>query len=249
MLHNLLSIRLFSKDYEAPGPGRGRCPGGTWVDPRGVNTTTPDKITGQVMRLCERILPGAKPAYVPVHTHPECKPNECFLNVRAAVGISGGRIAYGWVIWIWPGVLVEAEHHAVWELPDGTLVDITPKAHDERRILFLRDDGAAFDFEGFRRRDNVRLALSSNPAIQEYIDASAAVTAFFETHSAGREIRFEREKLWPLAERALRAQRAIYDFCLKPTDFCTCGSGRQVRKCCGIERARRPIPRPDDSRY
>jgi hypothetical protein len=103
-------------------------------------------MTGQVMRLCERILRGVKPVYVPVHTHPGCKPNECFLNVQAAVGIGGGRIAYGWVIWIWPGVLVEAEHHAAWELPDGTPVDITAKAHGERSILFLRDDSATFDF-------------------------------------------------------------------------------------------------------
>jgi hypothetical protein len=214
-----------------------------------MNTTTPEKITGQVMRLCGRVLPGAKPAYVPVHTQPECEPNECFLNVRAAVGIGGGRIAYGWAIWIWPGVLVEAEHHAVWELPDGSLVDITPKVEEEQRVLFLRDDGAVFDFEGFHRRDNVRLALSSNPVIQEFIDASAALTAFFEAHSAGREISFEPEELRPLEERARRAQHAVYDLCLKPTDLCTCGSRRQVRKCCGIERARRPISRPKKSRY
>lgn len=214
-----------------------------------MNTTTPEKITGQVTRLCERILPGAKPVYVPVHTHPECKPNECFLNVRAAVEDADGRIAYGWVIWIWPGVLAEAEHHAVWELPDGTLVDITPKAHGEQIILFLRDDGATFDYEGFHRRDNIRLALSSNPAIQDFIDAAAEVTAYLETHSFGRQIRFDREELRPLAERALRAQHTIYNLFLKPTDLCTCGSGRQVRKCCGIERARRPVPRPDDSGY
>ncbi|MCO6419312.1 hypothetical protein JYK14_24580 [Siccirubricoccus sp. KC 17139] len=212
-----------------------------------MNTTTPDKITGQVMRLCERIMPGARPVFVPVHTHPDCRPNECFLNVRAAVGFGGGRIVYGWGIWIWPGVMVEAEHHAVWELPDGTLVDITPKIHGERRILFLRDDGATFDYERFRRRDNVRLALSSNPVVQEFIDAAAAMNAFLEAHSVGREIKFDREEFRPLAERALRAQHAVYDLCLEPTDFCTCGSGRQVRKCCGIERAKRPIPRLEAS--
>jgi hypothetical protein len=209
-----------------------------------MNTTTPEKITGQVMRLCERILPGAKPVYVQVHTH-----SECFLNVCAAVDHANGRIAYGWAIWLWPGVLAEAEHHAVWELPDGTLVDITPKAHGEQIILFLRDDCATFDYDGFQRRDNIRFALSSNPAIQEFIDASAAVTALFETHSAGRAIRFDREELRPLAERALIAQHKIYALFLKPADLCTCNSGRQVRKCCGIERARYPVQRPDDSEY
>ena len=197
------------------------------------------------MLLCERILPGSKPVFVPVETHPHCKLSECFLNVRAAVDMAGGRIVYGWTIWMWPGVLIEAEHHAVWELPDGALFDITPKDRGQQLILFLRDESAAFDYEGFRRRDNVRLALSSSPAVREFVDASAAVVAFFEAHSVGREIRFEKAELRPLAQRALSAQHAVYDLFLKPTDLCTCGSWRPVRKCCGIERAKRPVPRPD----
>jgi hypothetical protein len=214
---------------------------GKSLDQRSVNTITPEKITGQVMRLCEIILPSAKPAYVPVHTHRDCALNECFLNVRAAVSHAGGTIAFGWVIWIWPRVLIEAEHHAVWELPDGRLVDITPKAHGEQRILFLRDDRATFDFEGLRRRDNVRLPLSSNPAVRTYIDASAALVALIEAHSVGREIAFDRQEIQPIADRVLRAQHTIYDLFLKASDLCTCGSQRQVRKCCGIERARRPM--------
>ena len=214
-----------------------------------MNTTTPTKITGQIMGLCHFIVPGAKPVHVPVHPRSDCAPNECFFNVRAAVAAAGGRIAYGWVIWIWPSVLVEAEHHAVWELPDGALVDVTPKIHSERRVLFLRDDDATFDFAGFRRRDNFRLALSSNRAVLEFIDASAALFAFLKAHSVGREVAFDSEECRPLADRELRARHAIYDLFLKPTDPCTCGSARQVRRCCGIDRAKRPIPTPKDSPY
>lgn len=51
----------------------------------------------------------------------------------------------GWAIWEWKKVLIEAEFHAVWQRPDGTLIDITPKATaigeilDIKKILFLPD--------------------------------------------------------------------------------------------------------------
>ena len=208
-----------------------------------MNTTTPEKITGQVTSFCERILRGAKPVHVPVRSRFASQPNECFYNVRDAVDSEGGNAVYGWTIWIWPGVLIEAEHHAVWEQANGALIDVTPKDDGEKRVLFLRDDRNLFDFEKVRRRDNIRHALSSGSVVRNFIDANAALDAYYTANSVGRQITLHAEEARPLAIRALNAQYALYDAFLKPSDLCTCGSGRQVRRCCQIDRARRPLPR------
>lgn len=51
----------------------------------------------------------------------------------------------GWAIWQWANILVEAEAHAVWESPEGALIDITPHENGESRIPFLRDDGMVYN--------------------------------------------------------------------------------------------------------
>jgi hypothetical protein len=49
----------------------------------------------------------------------------------------GGKAQHGWMILEWPGVLLEAQFHAVWRRSDGTLVDVS--LNDDERILFLPD--------------------------------------------------------------------------------------------------------------
>ncbi len=100
--------------------------------------TTPKQITQQIHTLCRQVDSGSKPVYVPCRPVPHAQRNRCFSNVEAQVKAHEGAIRYGWTIWEWPGVGVEAEFHAVWVTPDGSLLDISP--HDgEDSILFLPD--------------------------------------------------------------------------------------------------------------
>ena len=39
---------------------------------------------------------------------PDAKPGECFHNVRRCIEKSDGAEVFGWEIWSWPGVYVEA---------------------------------------------------------------------------------------------------------------------------------------------
>src|SRR5690606_38447056 len=65
-----------------------------------------------------------------------------YENVAAVVQRQGGRALLGWTIWEWPGILLEAISHAVWEREDGELSDPTPKADGEATTLFLPDRNA-----------------------------------------------------------------------------------------------------------
>lgn len=64
----------------------------------------------------------------------------------------------GWLIWIMPGVMmIEAEFHSVWVSPTGEMIDITPKAQGENKILFLPDK--KLKYKGFQI-NNMRLNIS-----------------------------------------------------------------------------------------
>jgi hypothetical protein len=101
-------------------------------------TRTPAAITAAIRHLCQEISPDYEPRFVEISPEPGSKPNECFSNVETKIKDDGGELVYGWAIWEWPRVFVEAEHHAVWR-NGGGLVDVTPHVPLSERILFLPD--------------------------------------------------------------------------------------------------------------
>jgi hypothetical protein len=170
-------------------------------------TRTPAEISEKVLELCVKIVPDPHPVFLPVTAEAGCNPADCFENVRKKVAKAGGRIQFGWAIWEWPQVIVEAEHHAVFDPGTGEpWQDITPCNLGHTRRLFLPDDCATYDFtnEGYRR-GNVQLALSDDPDIATLIKAVRRRTQFYNGLPGVGEIAIgtaesrEREKL----ERAL----------------------------------------------
>ncbi|GCD53371.1 hypothetical protein [Acetobacter pasteurianus] len=100
-------------------------------------------------------LDGQEAIYIPVESHPTAKVSECFWNVDKLVKDHGGTPVYGWCIWDWPGYYARAEHHCIWRMPDGRLVDPTPKEEGDQRILFVPDEKATPEVEGQRVRVSV----------------------------------------------------------------------------------------------
>ena len=139
-------------------------------------TRTPSAVTGPIRKLCGQISPGVEPVFIPISPDADSKPLDCFACVKRKAETEGGRIQFGWAIWEWPGVFIEAEHHAVYAPPAGSAwLDITPPTDPQiRRRLFLPDDAAVYDFghEGVLR-DNIRLAHSDDPLIQQFFNAAA----------------------------------------------------------------------------
>ncbi|WP_163158052.1 hypothetical protein [Bradyrhizobium uaiense] len=134
-------------------------------------TTTPNSISAAVASLCDELSPDHRPVRVPVRSGSGTVIGECFHNVQAKVAKDGGSITYGWLIWEWPRVFVEAEHHAVWN--DGNaLIDVTPHIHGEFDVLFLPDPQRVYDYEGRTRLINVKRSLGVFKNVEGWIIAS-----------------------------------------------------------------------------
>jgi len=126
----------------------------------------PDKVTSAVKRLTNRIAPGQQPQYVKVLIESDAEINECFVNLERKIKRDGGKIQLGWAIWYLPGILMEAEFHAVWISPEGKLIDISPRPIQFKDIMFLPDTNIVY--RG-KQIDNIRIPLNKDPKVKEYI--------------------------------------------------------------------------------
>lgn len=127
-----------------------------------------------VKRLERLVGATHEPIFVDVRPEPWALVSECFPNVERKVRESGGRMIIGWQVWK-SANLIEAEFHAVWEDPDGELLDITPKEPPFERILFIEDEGRT---DTGRQVDNIRLNISGNKLVDDLIEISKALYVF-----------------------------------------------------------------------
>jgi len=173
-----------------------------------ILTRTPIVITEQVEELCSELDDSQKPRYIPVRPNPDSEVNECFFNVRAKVEKDGGGIQFGWTIWEWTNIMIEAVFHAVWISRKDEQIDITPKPKNVRWVLFLPDNTHAYDYNrGYYRIDNVRRPLSNSPLVAEFIATFEQIFEFEEKRFPGRYIDPE-DPAFELLEE-LREKRAL----------------------------------------
>lgn len=195
---------------------------------------TPERVTPAIASLCRDVSPGHEPIYVDVAPDPEARPSECFPNVRARVARDGGEILYGWVIWEWRRVFIEAEHHAVW-LSEGRMLDITPHVPPSTRVLFLPDPDRAYDFVTERRLQNRRQSLDELPMASAWVEAANDLWNYVEASSQGRTINMSEARFTALRDRMAHLQAAIFvalAASTKRNDPCFCGGGRKFKVCC-----------------
>jgi hypothetical protein len=98
--------------------------------------------------------------------------NDCFPAIDRKVRKCGGKVLYGWQLWEWSDVLLEAEFHAVWLSPENELMDVTPKPFKVEKILFLPDP--IMRYEG-KQVNNIRVPLSNNPLTRDIIGICDAI--------------------------------------------------------------------------
>lgn len=202
-----------------------------------MTTYAPREKTAKVLELCNEINPGIQPVWVPVRTMRRAIPNECFENVQSKIKRDAGTIQYGWAIWEWENVLVEAEFHAVWRSPDGRLICVSPNDKNENNILFLPDDTRTFD--GINRVDNVRKSLRQEGLVDEFIRVCQERMQEKERLTKGQfgQVSMsEAPELRALSLRHLQLMEEIKRLppLPKPNADCPCGSGRRYRECCGL---------------
>ena len=130
--------------------------------------------------LCEELAPGGAPVLVPVNPAPRATVNDCFPTVARVVDDHGGGAEYGWVLWeTLPGVMIEAEFHAIWKSDSGNRVDVTPKTFPMDQIAFLPDPTASYDG---RQVDNVRRPLVNDVLVKRFIETAES---YYEATNRG----------------------------------------------------------------
>lgn len=194
---------------------------------------TPGVITPELLRLTDRVVPGAVPLFVPVRLTSDGLINECFENARRQVARLKGSVQHGWALWEWSGKMIEAEFHAVWRQPGGSLIDVSPRSDGETQILFIPDPSRVF--EG-KQINNVRVALGDDPRIHEYI--ALADRHFDILNRGGRAsalgaVAVPRHEIEPVRRRMWELQTALEYGAAKRNDPCPCGSGRKFKECHG----------------
>lgn len=200
---------------------------------------TPETVSRAVLALCERIGSNSKPIYLAIEPEADCEPLDCFANVQRKVQREGGSLQAGWAIWIWPNVYIEAEHHAVYAMADGSRwKDITPQQEAGfTRRLFLPDNTAEFDFESDGwRRDNVRLAIANDPLVRQFFRTAErrneilnSIPGFGVVELKGA-LAAEYEQS---TQTMMQLQLALALKYTRPNDQCFCQSGRKFKKCHG----------------
>lgn len=99
--------------------------------------TTPSSIDSYVRRFCENISPGEEPVFLSPNPQPWSRDRFCNRNIERMISLHAGEGVLGFRIWYVEALYIEAERHAVWKTPEGTLVDISFYPDGEDRILFL----------------------------------------------------------------------------------------------------------------
>lgn len=199
-----------------------------------LRTSSPLSLDGSTATLVQQIVSDGVAEWVSVTPSPTAVMHECFYNVRSHIEKHGGALIYGWAVWEWPDVFVEAEHHAVWEL-DGKLIDVTPHEAGIERVAFLRDPSATFDWSHSSSRENVRMPISKSEAVQEYLDTARAQRAWMAENSNGREMTLDPRQAAAFFHKSRSLKLEIFaELAAKcgRNQPCICGSGEKFKKCC-----------------
>lgn len=127
-------------------------------------------------------------------------------------------------VWQWANISVTLEAHAVWESPEGKLVDITPHDCGEREILFLRDDRVVYSGKPI---GSIRQPLTASPLVTEPIGLLNERDRIM-CASADRTYVLPKE----MYLRIMQIQEMLHRE-VGRNDLCPCQSGLKHKKCCG----------------
>lgn len=174
--------------------------------PKNLMPKVADISDSRVKVLFDKVVPGGNAVYLKIEPSDGSIVNECYGNVEEMIKKRGGFIQHGWQIWeTLPGVMVEAEFHAVWVDDAGIYHDVTPKAiSNVDRILFLTDP--VRKFEG-RQIDSFRIPLQDDVLIDQFIRSAERL---FESLNRGELAdQFGEVKITPEIEEIVREKNSL----------------------------------------
>jgi len=195
----------------------------------------PKDIFPYVIEFTKFISPNSTPFFIEITNNPSGVIKECVENVENYIKLHGGEKVFGWKIWEWYGIMIEAEFHTIWRSPVGDFKDVTPEEQPFEQVLFLSDDILKYKEEQI---DNIRKPLSDNPDVLDYIKAHESLFKFMnqgERKTFHGEIDlsgYETEEWKIIQINIAKLGMKITNSIPKRNDLCRCGNGMKAKKCC-----------------
>ena len=161
---------------------------------------------------------------------PYSKPLSCYKNVAKKVEECGGGSVYGWHIHQ-EEFIYEAEHHTVWQSPDGELIDITPNQKNKSEILF------SVDMNSYVGKDvpSVRINITDNVFVEDFITVCELLDSIYATGvRKSNNILDIPTELVPI-ERNFKKVKDAFDYHLQSgryrENLCFCKGTTKYTKC------------------
>lgn len=175
---------------------------------------------------------------MPIRPSAGSQPLDCFSNARQLAEAQGGRVQFGWSIWEWPHVYVEAEHHAVYAPPDDApWIDVTPAVDGDSTRVILPDDAATHDFENESvRRENHRMPLVTDPLVGQLFTLARRQNQIMNSIPGVGMVSVPARVAMELEQIAEAKARVAYQIRMKYTprnQRCFCGNGGNFKHCHG----------------
>jgi hypothetical protein len=198
-----------------------------------MKLSVPSEITVFVEIILDRLGAEFDPEHIPVKIEPYAKEDNCYMSVEEKVKRDGGKVHYGWGIFQ-SDIICEAIRHAVWESPDGDLVDITPKNFEVESIMFVSDNDFVYDGQLV---DNVRVNITNNPIVDDFIQICETLEKLYTYGARIGDYELDLPEpvkdLVPQYEQRKGAYLNFINAGGNPKSMCPCNRGRQYNNCCG----------------
>lgn len=194
----------------------------------------PKTINNDILKLVDLVNKKSKPFFIPVIPESYSIPGACFPTVEEKIKRHGGKMVLGWQLWE-TNLLAEAEFHAIWESPDGVLLDVTPKDIPIEKILFLSDSKTKYSG---KQVDNIRMNMTNNPLVDDFIELAKLkfrllnrgdlVNKIGEVRLTGKDAQ--------IFQAILEIKDGVYAMILKNctrNNLCFCGRNIKYKHCHG----------------
>ncbi len=122
-------------------------------------------------KILDKVGIIAKPILVPRRANMTVA--QCYTNARYVSLAHGGRAVSGFLLLVWPNHFAEALHHAVWEDPDGNLIDVTGPAYagmEKFDNCWFIPDGQEVGDDDIPTLSKF-IQLTDNPPVRQWINA------------------------------------------------------------------------------
>jgi len=192
----------------------------------------PEATNEHVKSLIKKLGLDGPPISVTVRPDTNAVRADCFGNVDSKVRAEGGEAVCGWCLWLFPGVWVESEFHAVWRSPDGELVDVTPKPDGDEHILFVPDPNRTY---AGRTHNTVHHLILNTDLVRRFVKLISLRTDFLESRRkpGQQDVELADDDAETIME-IKAAERCLLDLVKQGGSKnrpCPCGSGSKFKHC------------------